>query len=117
MFINLTPHEINIQDTNGDIISLPSNLKEYPGVGRINFTTFEERFLYSENMSISVKFKDIDSIQLPPVTKGFMYIVSLPTLLAIKNIHITRLDIFASDTDNCVRDKKGQIKYVKNLIQ
>jgi hypothetical protein len=117
MFINLTPHEINVQIHSGDIISLPSNLKEYPGVGRINFTTFEERFLYLENMSILIKFKDIDSIQLPPVTKGIMYIVSLPTLLAIKNIHITRLDIFAPDTDNCVRDEKGQIKYVKNLIQ
>lgn len=117
MIINLTPHEINIQDTNGDIISLPSNLKECPGVGRINFTTVEECSLDVEGKNLSVKFKNIDSVQLPPVIEGVTYIVSLPTLLAIRHANILRLDVFAPDTDNCVRNEKGQIEYVKNLMQ
>jgi len=112
--INLTPHVITIKKINGEIFEIPSHLKKFQGkgIGRISFElkdkTISNGFIF--------KTKKIKGINLPDEKKELIYIVSLPTLLAVKQANIKRLDLVAPDTDEAIRDERGNIVYIEGFL-
>lgn len=106
-FVNLTPHEINICDEDGEILtSLPSK-----GVARVN--TKEVVVDTIDNINV-VKTKYLDVVDLPPPQLDTIYLVSILVLQALKG---KRSDVLAPNTSprSVIRDDKGQIKGVKSF--
>lgn len=105
-FKNLTPHDINLKVSGGEILTIPSE-----GVARINSSPGKQ--LDSLIWSSPV-WGEVEG--LPPPEDGVLYIVS--ALVAAQCIG--REDVASPGTgpnDGCIRNEKGQIVAVTRLIQ
>lgn len=100
MLVNLTPHDIIIRKTDGDV-TIPSS-----GVARCSVTSEH----CGEVNGISI-FRNVfgEVTGLPTPTPGTFFIVSFPVLQALAG---KRADLVGPDTSpngGAIRDDKGQI--------
>ena len=102
--INLTPHDI-IVDNGNDLI-------KYPPSGIIARVESKTEIIGSINNIPISTIKYGDPINIPPKKENTIYIVSsLVRSLSKRN------DLVSPDTNNSIRDEKGRIVAVKGFIK
>jgi hypothetical protein len=97
--VNLTPHELNIYDSEGKVILSIPPPKDIPiprvsikseVVGKIN--------VYGVEVPIrKVMYSDVEN--LPPPEEGTIYVVSTFVTLALRDKGIERRDLLSPDTN------------------
>lgn len=107
--VNLTPHDVNIVNDNGEVI------RTYPATGtvaRVASSASKVREIDGVDV-VSTEFGDVDG--LPPQSSDTVYIVSMLVAQALSD----RTDLIAPDTgpQSVVRDDKGQIIGVKRFAR
>jgi len=108
-FVNLTPHEITVFDSTGNVIlRIPPSGQ----IARVSVTST----IVCKVGDIPVRkviYGDVEG--LPEPKDDTVYIVSTVVLLALKEKGIIREDVVAPDTnpDSAVRDDTGRIIGVK----
>jgi len=108
--VNLTPHEITIYMSNGQVLRIPPS-------GVIARVSVSAKIIGEVN-NIPIRAIEYGEVQnLPEPKPGVVYIVSIIVLMALKSKGIVRNDVFAPDTspDSAVRDEKGNVVGVKYL--
>ena len=107
--INLTPHTITIQ-TEGETY----NVEPSGTVARVEQLPKAIGYIGDADISY-VKYEYSDVKDLPDPQPDTIYLVSGMVLAAVKN----RDDVYAPDTSprSVVRDEKGNIIAVKNLVK
>lgn len=108
-FINLTPHTVNVVDSDENVI-----LSVVPSGNVARVTT--QQTVVGNVGSIEVVrtvFGDVDG--LPDQQSDTVYIVSTLVLQALKANNIDRDDVVAPDTSSAVRNNDGQILGVKRF--
>jgi hypothetical protein len=115
--INLTPHELNIYDSEGKIIlSIPP--KDTP-IPRVSIKSEVVGTIEAvEGVRIPVRrvvYGDVENI--PPEREGTIYVVSTLVTLALRERGIMRRDLLSPDTnmDSVIRDSSGRVLGVKYL--
>jgi len=104
-YINLTPHDINIVTAEGKKVNFPKSGK-VAGIKEVNGVF--NGLVRSDNLS--------DVQGLPKPQKGVIYIVSMPTLLAVRASGDGRKDLVCPITRGAgVVKKNGQIISVPGL--
>jgi len=116
--INLTPHELNIYDSEGKIIlSIPP--KEDTPIPRVSIKSEVVGTIeVVEGVRIPVRrvvYGDVENI--PPEREGTIYIVSTLVTLALREKGVERRDLLSPDTnmDSVIRDSSGRVLGVKYL--
>jgi len=111
VFINLTPHEINIYDESGELVeTIPPSGK----VLRLPTTDIEE--FYIGEFPVRVREYTLPE-DFPEPARNVYYIVSLPVLMALAVAGIERPDMLAPDTSKAIRDEKGRIIGVTGFVR
>jgi len=112
--INLTPHTINIINEEGKEFSIPPSGQ----VMRVSQELYRTAPLYTSIGPVDTwVFEGFKKVELPPREGGKIYLVSLPTLIALKAQGVRRPDIVAPDTGKgAVRNEKGQVIAVRRLL-
>lgn len=107
MFINLTPHSLNVLDAQGvENIFIPTTLAARVAVS-VEVREPIEGFRVS-----SQSFGEVEN--LPAQQEGVTYIVSALVLAALKG---SRQDVVAPDTGPTAIRENGQIKAVRGFVQ
>lgn len=105
-FINLTPHPICVENTDGELITFPTS----GIVARVSVDTVYGTNLGGFKISFQV-FGDVEGI--PEAIEGTVYIVSAMVKARTNN----RSDVVAPDTgDSAIRNKIGHICHVTGFI-
>ncbi|HDI51833.1 MAG TPA: hypothetical protein ENF45_04315 [Bacteroidetes bacterium] len=112
-FVNLTPHDINIYDSNNNLVAT------IPRSGKVARVTMEQKtvgYIDVNGHKIPVKKTIYGEIEnLPDPQPNTIYIVSLLVLQALGG---TRDDVLAPDTGaGAVRDDQGRIIGTRNFIK
>ena len=116
--INLTPHELNIYDSEGKIIlSIPP--KEDTPIPRVSIKSEVVGTIEAvEGVRIPVRrvvYGDVENI--PPEREGTIYVVSTLVTLALREKGVERRDLLSPDTnaDSVIRDSSGRVLGVRYL--
>ncbi len=105
-FVNLTPHNIIVEDKNGKEIEI----KPTGVVARVSTT--QNLINIIEGIEIfETQFGEVD---LPEPKADTIYVVSAMVLSAVKN---TRNDVFAPNTSKANRNELGHITSVRGLTR
>ena len=106
MFMNLTPHPLNVLDANGvEHVFMPTTLAARVAVS-VEAREPVEGFRVS-----SQSFGEVENL---PAQEGVTYIVSALVLSALKG---SRSDVVAPDTGPTAIRENGQIKAVRGFVQ
>jgi len=112
--INLTPHTINIVSQEGKEFNIPPSGQVLRVAQRLSQTA--PLFLEAGKVD-TWAFEGFEEVKLPPQEEGKIYLVSLPTLIALKAQGVRRIDIVAPDTGRgAIRNDKGQVVAVRRLL-
>ena len=107
MFMNLTPHSLNVLDAQGvEHVFMPTTLAARVAVS-VEAREPVEGFRVS-----SQSFGEVEN--LPAQQEGVTYIVSALVLAALKG---SRQDVVAPDTGPTAVRENGQIKVVRGFVQ
>jgi hypothetical protein len=115
--INLTPHEINIYDSEGKVILSIPPPKNMP-VPRVSIRPEVVGTIDVDGVEVPIRkvvYGDVEN--LPQPEEDTIYVVSTFVILALKEKGIERKDLLSPDTnpDSVVRDKDGRVLGVKYL--
>jgi len=115
--INLTPHELNICDSEGKIILSIPPPKDVP-IPRVQVRSEIVGEVEADGVRIPVRrvvYGDVENI--PPEREGTIYIVSTLVTLALRERGIIRGDLLSPDTnmDSVIRDSSGRVLGVRYL--
>lgn len=106
-FVNLTPHNIIVEDKNGKEIEI----KPTGVVARVSTT--QNLINIIEGIEIfETQFGEVEN--LPEPKADTIYVVSAMVLSAVKN---TRNDVFAPNTSKANRNELGHITSVRGLTR
>jgi len=108
-FTNLTPHEVVVYDTAGNVVL------RVPPSGQVARVSTQSTVIGAIN-GIPVRKTVYGPITgLPDPIDGTVYIVSTVVLLALKDKGVHRPDVVSPDTnpDSAVRDESGKIMGVR----
>jgi hypothetical protein len=115
--INLTPHELNICDSEGKIIlSIPP--PKDVAIPRVQVRSEIVGEVEVDGVKIPVRRVVYgDTQNLPPEKEGTVYVVSTLVTLALREKGIMRADLLSPDTniDSVIRDSSGRVLGVKYL--
>lgn len=102
--INLTPHVINIENANGELIAVQP--EEKPArIASTQETVVQDDLKFNRTI-----FGDVEN--LPDSVDGVIYIVSMVVAQAVK-----RGDVVSPDSGSTAERKDGQIVFVRGLCQ
>ena len=108
--LNMTPHIINVEVSNGSHIEKISPDGE---VWRLKEEVIFDQTIEYDNFPFSVYKKTFKPPELPAEIEGTYYIVSL----IVKQAFPARKDLLVPDTGaTAVRGSDGQIRYVTRFI-
>jgi hypothetical protein len=115
--INLTPHELNICDSEGKVILSIPPPKDMP-VPRVSIKSEVVGNINVDGVEVPIRkvvYGDVEN--LPPPEEGTLYVVSTLVIIALKEKGIERKDLLSPDTnpDSSVRDSSGKVIGVKYL--
>jgi len=115
--VNLTPHELNVYNSEGKVILSIPPPKDVP-VPRVSIKSEVVGTIDVDGIEIPVRritYGDVEN--LPPPEEGTVYVVSTFVILALKEKGIERKDLLSPDTnpDSAVRDSSGKVIGVKYL--
>jgi hypothetical protein len=115
--INLTPHELNIYDSEGKVILSIPPPKDVP-IPRVQVRSEIVGEVEVDGVKIPVRrivYGDVEN--LPPPEEGTIYVVSTFVTLALREKGVERRDLLSPDTnvDSAVRDSSGRVLGVKYL--
>jgi hypothetical protein len=115
--INLTPHELNVCDSEGKIILSVPPQKDV-AIPRVQ--TYSRIVGEIEVDGVRIPVRRIvygDAENIPPEREGTIYVVSTLVTLALRERGIMRRDLLSPDTnvDSAVRDSSGRVIGVKYL--
>ena len=106
MFMNLTPHPLNVLDVQGvEHVFMPTTLAARVAV------SVEAREPIEGFRVSSQSFGEVENL---PAQEGVTYIVSALVLSALKG---SRSDVVAPDTGPTAIRENGQIKAVRGFVQ
>jgi hypothetical protein len=115
--INLTPHELNICDSEGKIIlSIPP--QRHVAIPRVQVRSEIVGEVEVDGVKIPVRRVVYgDTENLPPEKEGTVYVVSTLVTLALKEKGTMRADLLSPDTnmDSVIRDSSGRVLGVRYL--
>jgi hypothetical protein len=115
--INLTPHELNVCDSEGKIILSIPPPKDVP-IPRVQVRSEIVGEVETDGVKIPVRRVVYgDTENLPPPEEGTIYVVSTFVTLALREKGVKRKDLLSPDTnvDSAVRDSSGRVLGVKYL--
>jgi hypothetical protein len=115
--INLTPHELNVCDSEGKIILSIPPPKDVP-IPRVQVRSEIVGEVEADGVKIPVRRVVYgDTENLPPPEEGTIYVVSTFVTLALREKGVKRKDLLSPDTnvDSAVRDSSGRVLGVKYL--
>lgn len=101
-FVNLTPHDIRVENCNTEIVTFPSQ-----GVARL--ATKQSSTLVGEFSFSRTEYGAIEG--LPEPIDGTIYIASMLVAQAAK-----RSDVVSPDSGPTAQRKDGQIEFVRGFI-
>jgi hypothetical protein len=115
--INLTPHELNVYDSEGKVILSIPPPKDVP-IPRVQVRSEIVGEVEVDGVKIPVRrvvYGDVEN--LPPPEEGTIYVVSTFVTLALREKGVERRDLLSPDTnvDSAVRDSSGKVLGVKYL--
>jgi hypothetical protein len=115
--INLTPHELNICNSEGKIILSIPPAKDVP-IPRVQVRSEIVGEVEVDGVRIPVRrvvYGDVEN--LPPERESTIYVVSTLVTLALRERGIMRRDLLSPDTnmDSVIRDSSGRVLGVKYL--
>jgi hypothetical protein len=115
--INLTPHELNICNSEGKIILSIPPPKDVP-IPRVQVRSEIVGEIEVDGVRIPVRrivYGDVENI--PPEREGTIYVVSTLVTLALRERGIMRRDLLSPDTniDSVIRDSSGRVLGVRYL--
>jgi hypothetical protein len=115
--INLTPHELNVYDSEGKIIlSIPP--QRDVAIPRVQVRSEIVGKIEVDGVRIPVRrvvYGDVENI--PPEREGTIYVVSTLVTLALREKGVERRDLLSPDTnaDSVIRDSSGRVLGVRYL--
>jgi hypothetical protein len=115
--INLTPHELNVCDSEGKIILSIPPPKDVP-IPRVQVRSEIVGEVEVDGVKIPIRRVVYgDTENLPPPEEGTIYVVSTFVTLALREKGVERRDLLSPDTnvDSAVRDSSGRVLGVKYL--
>jgi hypothetical protein len=115
--INLTPHELNICDSEGKIILSIPPPKDVP-IPRVQVRSEIVGEVEVDGVRIPVRrivYGDVENI--PPEREGTICVVSTLVTLALRERGVMRRDLLSPDTnmDSVIRDSSGRVLGVRYL--
>ena len=114
MILNLTPHQITVRTTNGDITVPASGT-----IARVATAATAAEPVYVGTAMVSTQVVTYGKVSgLPEESEDTVYIVSGMVLNALREQGETRLDVVAPATgpaDGVIRDESGQILAVSKF--
>jgi len=113
-FVNLTPHEITVVKSDGDVVKIPPS-------GMVLRLEEEDVESWEEDGFRFVRRRfglpQVAQTILDSNDEDLVLIVSLPTLLSLKDHTYLRGRVAAPDTGSgAIRDEKGQVVATTRLI-
>jgi hypothetical protein len=116
--VNLTPHELNVYNSEGKVIlSLPPPPEGTP-IPRVSIKSEVVGTINIDGVEVPIRkvvYGDVEN--LPQPEEDTIYVVSTFVILALKEKGIERKDLLSPDTnpDSVIRDKDGRVLGVKYL--
>jgi len=115
--INLTPHELNVCDSEGKIILSIPPAKDV-AIPRVQTYSRIVGEIEVDGVRIPVRrvvYGDVENI--PPEREGTIYVVSTLVTLALREKGVERRDLLSPDTnaDSVIRDSSGRVLGVRYL--